>query len=233
MYTNNYETIFHHANTPVGVYFAERIGRTGELGDRTSCALRGTRGSQVAHGHKYVVFDTVSLDDYDRGRTAVPYFERRETVRQIFPHHWATNKAINTREELEELLTRVTRKHWEGLMCMRPEWYWKDTKSRTIDLFKYKKRPTVDLLCIGVEEGINKYTGMIGALVCRDKKGRIVSVGSGMEDWERQEDPSYFIGKVVEVFYEHIGVNTYQQPTFGTEYDGVLIREDKTAEDID
>ncbi len=235
VYTNDNLTIFDSHDVMVGVYIAERIATDGRLGDRKRCSLRGTRGSQVAYGHGYMVHDMLTHADYENGGSYWDYSARLHnlvTYSGIHSEHLVEENIVHSQEELDILLDETVENGFEGLMGKSPNWYWKDTKSRTIDLIKYKKRPTVDLLVIGATEGTGKYTGMIGSLRLTDKAGRIVDTGSGMTDEERHLDPSYFIGKVVEVFYEQI-MATYIQPTFGDEYEGVLIREDKTRKDID
>ncbi len=234
IYVNKEATIFNLPNVPSGAYIAERIGTDGKLGDRTKCALRGPRHvPQIAYNHGYLVHDMVSLDDYERGRTNRPYRLRREDVRDLFGDYWAADLVVHSQEEIDSLLAMEVKKGWEGLMLKSPFWKWEHTRTRSMTLVKYKKRPTVDLLVIGWEESNDtKYEGLIGALIVKDSVGREVSVGSGMSDEDRNRDPDFFIGSVVEVFYEQI-IATYIQPTFGSEYEGVLVREDKTAEDID
>lgn len=91
---------------------------------------------------------------------------------------------------------------------------------------KLKYRKSADLLCIDIIEGTGKYQGLIGSLVLQDSKGRIVAVGSGLDDLLRYKNKDYFIGQVIEVEYEQI-IDTYIQPTF------ICIRRDKTSKDID
>ena len=71
------------------------------------------------------------------------------------------------------------------VLTIQPDYLFRDTKSRTIDFCKYKKRPTADLLCIDVAEGEGKYDKMLGSLVLQDFEGRIVSAGSGLRDNDR------------------------------------------------
>ena len=47
---------------------------------------------------------------------------------------------------------------------------------------------------------------MIGSLVLKDSKGRIVKVGSGLDDNDRSKKQPDFIGKVIEVEYEQIHI---------------------------
>ena len=217
---------------PDRAYMVERISGEGKLGDRNSCNLRGSKDAQTSTNHSYVVFDTVSLEDYYDGMTRVPFSKRYETLEELFePTDLAGSVTISSQDQLDGWLHSIVKEGYEGVMAVSPSWKWKDTKSRKVDMIKYKKRPTVDLLCIGATEGTGKYLGMIGSLRLKDSTGRIVDVGSGMSDYDRLANPNDFIGKVIEMFYEQI-VDTYIQPTFGAEYEGVLIR-DKTAEEID
>ena len=91
---------------------------------------------------------------------------------------------------------------------------------------KLKGRLTADLYCLGSNIGEGKYKGMLGSLVLKDSKGRLVCVGSGLDDVDRNKGLSYFVGKVIEIEYEQIQ-DTYIQPTY------IRIREDKTKEEID
>jgi len=225
-YGNKEFTIFELVDVPPGVYFAERIAKTGKLGDRRNCALRGTRGKQIAYGHQYMVFDYVTLEGYEEGISVLPYKDRRDWVKDFFGDYWAADMLVYTQEELESLLKMEVKKGWEGLMLKSPNWYWKDTKSRTIEMCKYKKRRTADLKCVGITEGTGKYEGMVGALILQDSNGREVSVGSGLDDWQRSQDYRYFADMVVEIEFEQI-LDTYIQPTF------ICIRLDKHLDDID
>ena len=219
---------------PDGAYFAERIYGKGLLGDRNRCNLTGSKDNQTSKGHGYKVFGVIPLEDYYDGHTSVTYETSEALLHQLFKAEdlAGLGRLCKDQEELDAELARVVKLGYEGVMAVQPRWKWIDTKSRKINFCKYKKRPTADLLCIGVIAGTGKYEGLIGSLTLKDKAGRIVCVGSGMSDEQRQLDNGHFIDRVVEIFYEQI-VDTYIQPTFGSEYEGVLIRYDKSKEEID
>jgi len=228
-YTNNKPTIFDDSAVSPGVYIAERIANDGKLGDRKNCALRGSRGSQIAYNHKYMVHDYMSMAEYRAGRSDDDYDERIDSLvlnTGIPLENMVENKLLYCQGHVDEYLVDVVKEGYEGIMLKSPSWIWQDTKSRKVDNVKYKKRPTADLYCVRVTEGEGKYEGMIGALVLQDSKGREVAVGSGLNDDDRAVDPSYFIGEVVEIDYEQI-MDTYIQPTF------ITIRLDKGLGDID
>jgi len=211
-----------------GVYICERVAGSGKLGDRVRCNLRGPKANQTSTGHTYKVFDYLSLDDYWQGFTGAQYNARYEQLLHsgIDNSRIVTFQMIENKEQLASALSEIVKEGYEGLMLYQPDFKWRDTKSRTIDLCKYKKRPTADLLCADTTEGEGKYEGLIGSLVLSDSKGRTVAVGSGLSDSDRNLSADDFIGKVVEIEYEQI-LDTYVQPTF------IQIRDDKAKEDID
>ena len=119
----------------------------------------------------------------------------------------------------------VTKKGYEGIMCIHPDSYY-DIGKRVHHAIKIKPRLTADLLCIGVTKGKGKYENLIGSLTLQDSKGRTVDVGSGLTDEDRQYTNYYYIDSVVEIEYEKIS-DTYIQPVFK------CIRRDKKHYEID
>ena len=225
IHTDNGGDIF--LSLPNGVYIAERIAGKGLLGDRRRCNLRGPKSAQTSTGHSYIIHDYMYEEDYNRGSTYIFYNQRRKWLLNNIPiKYLPIDKLVHNKGELDAWLKEVVRDGYEGIMGKDGTWQWKDTKSRTINNFKYKKRPTADLICIGTEEGEGKYEGLIGSLTLKDSDGRIVNVGSGLSDSDRNCRPSFYFGLIVEIEYEQI-MDTYIQPTF------IGIRRDKTKEDID
>ena len=213
-------------NVVDGIYLAERIGGLGKLGDRTKCNLRGPKVAQTSTGHSYMVFDFITLEDYAKGKTSIPYIDRLVTLQHSGVNliNIVATRTINNKEELDDTLKVVINNGYEGLMLASLDWKWNDSKSRKVNFCKYKKRRTADLLVIDTNEGEGKYEGMVGSLVLTDSRGTICSVGSGLGDGDRLR--SDWVGKVVEIKYEQI-IDTYIQPTF------IRVRDDKTDKDID
>lgn len=118
---------------------------------------------------------------------------------------------------------KLAKEGYEGAMCIEPNSFYQKGKRVNYSI-KLKHRPTADIKCIGVEDGEGKYTNMIGSLLLQDGMGRVVRVGSGLSDIDRQQPDSNFIGKVIEIEYEQI-LGTYIQPTF------IQVREDKNESD--
>ena len=117
----------------------------------------------------------------------------------------------------------------EGIILKRTEGVFSPDK-RNYDLLKIKEEVTVDLLVVDQEEGKGKYIDVTGALICRDKSGKLHSI-SGMSDLQRAEwwsTPSLVVNKVVEVKAMKVNADgSLREPRFKA------IRYDKTAKDID
>lgn len=101
---------------------------------------------------------------------------------------------------------------------------------RDFSLIKVKEDVDADLLVIDMVEGAGKYTGTLGALVCRDKSGNKHRI-SGMTDEQRYQwwtNPSAITGSIIEIkAMKKLKDGQYREPRFKA------VRFDKTVADID
>lgn len=169
----------------------------------------------------YIVGDLCSFLQYDLAN------EHRLEVASLlhFPPQISKVKSkLMTGAEAKLYSKKLVNEGWEGVMCIDPKSKYQPGKRVNYSV-KLKYRKTADLLCIDALAGEGKYEGMIGALVLQDSEGRIVSVGSGLDDSDRQPELSdYYIGKIIEIEYEQI-MDTYIQPVY------VQVRLDKQKAD--
>ncbi len=97
-------------------------------------------------------------------------------------------------------------------------------------LLKVKEDVDADLLVTNVLEGAGKYKGTLGALICKDKEGKVHRI-SGMTDEQRYQwwtNPEAIIGSVVEIkAMKKLPDGQYREPRFKA------VRFDKTEADID
>lgn len=213
----------------------------GKLGDRGKSAILTTFRTNFNKGINYIdemfkhnitlkLFDLLTIKD-GQLCTQIAYIERLKLLKYLtMPSFMEVIQYDLVRGyAIPELTKEVVKQGWEGCMFVDKDSFYNlgvNSHKRTSAIIKNKARPTADLLCIGTEEGVGKYTGLIGALVLKDRVGRQVSVGSGLSDDQRNMPESYFRGKVIEISYEQIQA-TYLQPVF------VTVRDDKTAMEID
>jgi len=209
----------------------------GQLGDRRNSAILTTYRTSFAKGlvnyagderfSNIQVFDYIDIDEGDLDLDML--YERRLSAARLVLHSTTYTKVIETQlvtgAEAKEIAKGLVNNGWEGAMLSSPYEPYLPGKRVNYSI-KLKYRKTVDLECIDTVPGEGKYEGLIGALVLRDKRGRRVSVGSGLSDADRTNLPLRFIGSVVEIEYEQI-MATYIQPTF------LQIRDDKLISEID
>ena len=109
--------------------------------------------------------------------------------------------------KLDEWLDKITAKGGEGIMLRDPYATYKCGK-RTDALLKYKKVQTMDLRIVDWNEGNGKYIGAIGSFVCQTDDESIKVNVSGLPDDIHYSDPNQYIGKIIEVAYFDISVNS-------------------------
>lgn len=102
--------------------------------------------------------------------------------------------------------------------------------TRDYTLIKVKEDVDADLLVIDMVEGAGKYTGTLGALICRGRDGNEHRI-SGMTDEQRYQwwtNPSVIVGRIVEIkAMKKLKDGQYREPRFKA------VRFDKTVADID
>lgn len=106
--------------------------------------------------------------------------------------------------DIDKLLGDMVAQGGEGIMIRIGDSKYEPGK-RSLGLLKYKLVQSMDMLCTGFIPGTGKYEDMIGSLNVElktdDGQHITTSVGTGLKDWERDLDPSHFIGKIIEVEY--------------------------------
>jgi len=228
------DQVFGFEDTPVGVYFAEMMGKgiEGRLGERIHSGIQTTMFTNTSKGlfnrHKptWRIFDYVTMADYDVGICELPYISRWSYLKDKIPTQYlAYDMECLGKGHWDMFHTKAVADGWEGTVCIDHQQQWKASKSRPHVQIKRKDRKDADLLCVGITMGTGKYDFMIGSLKLQDSKGRIVYVGSGLSDEQRDMSPADFVGKVIEIVYEQL-MDTYIQPIF------VRVRDDKNAGDI-
>lgn len=210
----------------------------GKLGDRRKSAilttLRTCFSKSIANPSSFKeelcnikVFDCIVYENLSL--ITLPKYTVKYKDRLSIAHLLYTPRQIRviltkrfTGEQATEYVKNLVNKGWEGCMLVEPDSYYELGK-RVNHSIKLKYRKTVDLLCIDILPGEGKYAEMIGSLVLQDSVGRIVQVGSGLSDLDRNI-ADYYVGKIVEIEYEQL-MDTYIQPTF------VQVRLDKTRAD--
>lgn len=208
---------------------AEFIADTkGLLGDRTSAAKLTTYRTNYSKGFKNLA--SLEVNDYIKVFNGIqlntPFADRYKWLTNTYIgglHTAVVSFYIGNLDRMKELSQTMVNAGYEGLFITHFSHIYLPGK-RVNNAIKLKYRKTIDLLCIDIIGGEGKYTGKIGSLVLQDSKGKIVNVGSGLDDNMRKASYNSFLGKIIEIEYEQL-MDTYIQPTF------IRVREDKKVSD--
>ena len=216
-----------------------------------SCGLSDSeafqKGTGIANSNnatkeelEYVIFDTLSKDEFENKSTIVPYSRRRmclEMLPEIFDRLDLKHIRVVPffyrgfdHQKIWEYLKYAEDNDMEGVIVNLDTPY---EFKRTKNLIKVKQFYDIDLECIEVLQGEKgKYKDTLGAIRCKYKDG-YVKVGSGFSDELRDyyfNNPDEIIGKIITVKYKEItknkdGSESLQFPVF------VCVRQDKEVAD--
>ena len=189
---------------------------------------------------KYVVFDTLPLDEFQQGKSKYTYKIRRQLLLQlkemIEKHNLQNIEVVQMfyegtdQTEIDKWLDYCEEHDYEGCMVNLDSPY---ECKRVKSLQKVKAFKDIDLRCISVNEATTgKYKGTLGSITCKYKNGT-VDVGSGFSDEQRDyyfNNPNEIVGKIVTVKYKEATINknggeSLQFPVF------VTVRFDKDSAD--
>lgn len=177
-------------------------------------------------GIKMRVFDWMSAEDFKRQQCDIPYKFRRSQLEWLFDvydfRYFDLLPLLYVGEDtskITEILEEEVANGEEGIMINDFEAMYEF--KRTNSLLKVKKFNSADLRVIGFEEGVGKYTNMLGAFICEYKAGE-VKVGSGLTDEQRKDiwnNQDKFIDTIIEIAYfeetkDSTGKPSLRFPTF-------------------
>jgi DNA ligase 1 len=167
-----------------------------------------TRRDGIKKNLEFHIFDLLPVDEFKQGKSKKVYKDRRAELDELFDgkqFEWLKKVEVlyhgTDQDKVEEILKQVVADGQEGVMVSLGNGYYVTKRSDV--LLKVKQFHTVDLRCIGVEEGEGKYKGKLGRINV-EYKGNIVGVGSGFTDHDREfyfNNPDAIVGKIVEVQY--------------------------------
>ena len=200
-------------------YFPDNLCLDGELiadvgnPDTYKDTMKRARNKDAEkHGLKMMVFDCMSAEEFRNQHANNVYHKRRDLLDCVFNGTWFIHdfkyfeklpilyQGTDT-SKIIELLEEQTSKGEEGVMINICDAAYEF--KRTNQLLKVKKFQDTEVKVIGFQEGTNKYTGTLGALVC-EYKYSTVDVGSGFSDALRDEiwaNKDAWLGKIITVKY--------------------------------
>ena len=153
------------------------------------------------------IHDAMPLGEFAGTGFAESYYVRAEYLRLHMvqnPYlHLVEQRHITNEKALFAMAESIWAAGGEGVVA-RPEFAGYYPGKRNQYMVKLKKGVSFDLKVVALEEGTGKYKGCTGKLVCQDRNGKKIKVGSGLNDEQRRTWWSPFgydciIGKIVQI----------------------------------
>jgi DNA ligase-1 len=158
-----------------------------------------------AYVHDALMFTEFYTCDTDSG-----YADRYDYLRFIFNCvsdlkyvHLVEQRLLNSKTALMQMAEEIWSRGGEGVVY-REFFAGYMPGKRNSTMVKIKKGVSYDLKVAAVEEGKGKYVGCVGKLICHDRNGKVVKVGSGLTDEQRKTWWSPWgydevVGKIVQI----------------------------------
>lgn len=186
-----------------------------------------------------VIWDVVSIDEYNNRKSTENYIERLNLVEKIVeyvdtPHiQIVESRFCNTTQEVIDHFVEARYKGMEGTVIKSPKLKWKDGKVK--DGLKLKNEFVVEMKITGFQEH-SKKAGQIGAIFVESEDGMVkCKVGSGLTDAQRKKfflTQDEMIGKIVTIKGNDLVTNELKQDQYSIFLPRfVEARDDKTVAD--
>ena len=109
---------------------------------------------------------------------------------------------------LQSFLQEIDQLGGEGVVVRNPEVHYHTGRSATA--LKVKRFQDAECKVTGYKAGKGKYSGLTGALYCQMDNNRIIRIGSGLSNKERENPPA--IGSIIT--YQYNGFTSKGNPRF-------------------
>ncbi|PWM76703.1 MAG: hypothetical protein DBY32_11300 [Phascolarctobacterium sp.] len=140
---------------------------------------------------KAYIHDALTHSDFLEDRAPIFTYEQRLKLLSRIEWqelHWCKiipQYLVHTQEEVDDFAQKIWNAGGEGAIVRYADGLYAPGK-RDWTMVKYKQGVSYDLEVVALQPGHGKYEGMLGALICRFKDGKTVTVGSGLTDEQRR-----------------------------------------------
>lgn len=179
---------------------------------------RGQRSDRL----QLILNDVLTAEEFERGASDVPYFDRKWRVQGHLGDRtsWATAYPPGSYGCPQALCNELVEMGgFDGLILRDLAGTWERGSGTTGEIVKIKRVLSFDLRVVDMEGGKGKHEGRMGALVV-DFNGQKLRVGTGFTDAQR-DTPEQFVDAIVEVeAMDYSSDGLLREPRFkGVRYD--------------
>ena len=186
---------------------------------------------------KYLVWDLLSYDDFQKGLCTLPYSKRLETLRENIKYTVNVDiietKEVYSYEQAIEHYEELISKGFEGTIIKTKEGIWKFHTSK--EQVKLKVDCQVEVRVVGFNPGKGKMKDLFGSLQCESEDGLFKVNVSGFKDKDRAEisnNRDKYRGSILTIC-----INNIMKPTDSNKFYSAFLprsvefRSDKTEAD--
>ena len=180
-------------------------------------AFASTSGTAVGDMF-FAIFDVVKLAEWDSDNFTTLYDQRYSDLMYL-EEHWNNFPAgkmlrlveqvrISDPKEAVELQHKYEVEGYEGAM-LRPNCPYYRGKPKN-KMLKFKSMVSMEATIVGIYEGENSNSGMLGGFHVMQENGVTCDVGGGFKKWQRKDfwnNPQTVIGRLIEVQYQELSAD--------------------------
>ena len=200
-------------------------------------SLHNTISEEEADRVRFVLWDCIHMDDYERDYSNDDYEATYTILNSILTNEFkrisfVESKIVNNREQAFAHFKEMLARGEEGTILKNLSSKWENKRSKNCVKFKVVIQNT--LRVTDFLKGKEKYANSLGAILCESEDGLVqVKVGSGLSDEDRKtiwDNKDAYLGKFIEV--ESNGLILAEDGTYSLFLPRFIeIREDKTEAD--
>ena len=176
---------------------------------------------------KFYVFDALERSKFPDRDPLDTYHRRKRLIELLKPNlkhvELVSRRVADSTDDIERYLREFIDAGYEGVVLKRASSRYQGKRSK--DWLKLKERLTMDCTILSCIEGTGKHSGKLGSFTVEQQNGELCSVGSGLDDKERQliwDTRDSYKGRAIEVAYQELSpIGVMRFPTF------LRFREDK------
>lgn len=192
------------------------------------CSILNSEDKQLPKDLKYIVYDCVPINDWNKKECSIEYIDRLVKIREIINEQICdykkvidiSNDEVENIYELKEKYKEHLTNNFEGAIIKDPNglYKWKRVTVNSGEMLKFKPFKSLDLEVMDVYEGEDSFKNILGGIIVKLPNGNTCRVGSGFNFADREtvfKNTNKYIGKIAELkYFEETEDGSLRHPIF-------------------